>query len=598
MDWTKMSASLTAALARCAAVPARDRSWAALRHGSGGLPPPSGAALQWGSETGEGEGVPGLDVLVACRRGAVLAPMDGVLWHQTEGEVRSAVVSVEGLARLGRCEAVAFIERSVALRPLNDLAAARIGLPQFRRSASPELDGRGVLIGIVDTGIDAAHPCFGPRVLGIWDQTLPAAGGRGAGAVAYGRLLRGPQMAHSHDSDGHGTHVAGIAAGRDERFGGVAPGASLLVVKALMSTAPVLDAIDLVFREADRLDMPAVVNLSLGHHDNAHDGTDLLSRYIDSRCGPGRLVVTAAGNEGADAIHAQVQLACGGRAVLDIEVAQPGGLPRAGFVLTAWYAAAAELEVRVVSPDAEHTDWQPLLRGGPPMRRHYFAEDDLLLSTPARRGDREVRVEVWPRPDSATGGVDHWRLELRNRGPVPVRLDAWLPPAGALTRTRFAARTAAAGMKIGSPGCAREALTVAAMTTRDQWCDEGGAPHGAPGLRCGEICDFSSQGPLRDGSPKPDVTAPGAMIVSAASSQVPAGHAPADVVRRGYVVSAGTSMAAPLATGLAALLLQRERGLDPAGLKAALRAHSVIPGGAPGAHDPVWGSGVIDAARL
>lgn len=100
----------------------------------------------------------------------------------------------------------------------------------------------------------------------------------------------------------------------------------------------------------------------------------------------------------------------------------------------------------------------------------------------------------------------------------------------------------------------------------------------------------------RPGQNKPDVTGPGAMIVSALSRN--ATPLPAELINNAFVVMAGTSMATPFISGLVALLLERNSTLNPAGVKALLASHSSIPGRPAGTFDPKWGFGLIDALDL
>jgi subtilisin family serine protease len=116
------------------------------------------------------------------------------------------------------------------------------------------------------------------------------------------------------------------------------------------------------------------------------------------------------------------------------------------------------------------------------------------------------------------------------------------------------------------------------------------------GLTLDDISDFSSEGPLRDGTQKPDLAAPGAMIVSALSAD--SSPLRAEMVNAKYVVKAGTSMATPFIAGIVALLLERDPSLEPAVLKELLRENSLIPGQEAGTFDPKWGNGLINAANL
>jgi subtilisin family serine protease len=151
-------------------------------------------------------------------------------------------------------------------------------------------------------------------------------------------------------------------------------------------------------------------------------------------------------------------------------------------------------------------------------------------------------------------------------------------------------------VKIGSPGACKNAVTVASYTTKVKYTDIDAKPQEI-GLELHGISDFSSEGPLRNDAHKPDVAAPGAMIVSTLSSTAQ-GFGRSSMINSKFVVSAGTSMATPFVTGLVALLLQRNPKLDPAGVKELLRKNSSIPKKAAGTFDSKWGFGLIDAKNL
>jgi subtilisin family serine protease len=163
------------------------------------------------------------------------------------------------------------------------------------------------------------------------------------------------------------------------------------------------------------------------------------------------------------------------------------------------------------------------------------------------------------------------------------------------TVAQFTGRTVVDSMKVGSPGAATGAVTVASYTTKVQWEDMFGQPHQS-GLELDDISDFSSEGPRRDGVEKPEVAAPGAMIAAALS--VHSGVAPRVLVDDRHTIKAGTSMATPFVSGLVALLLERDPQLDPEGVKELLRCNSAMPGQTAGTYHPKWGYGLIDAKDL
>jgi len=524
----------------------------------------------------------------------------GVEVNDGGGAVRTGIVPMESLDALSEDPSISRIVPSRPLRPLMDVAAGVVHVPAFRSRTG--LTGRGVVVGIVDSGIEVTHDAFAGRIARLWDQTLH---GRGVPEGRYGAELHGETLLQSRDTDGHGTHVAGIAAGADDEFGGVAPEATLVVVKTDMQTAHVVDGVRYIFRTAADLGLPAVVNLSLGGQDDGHDGADSVSLAIDEAVGPGRIVCCAAGNEGNDDIHAQVQLRTGGTRTLACAVTRPGaGGPPVVASFTGWYDGADRLSVAAVSPSDRQSPFQPVIATGSPVRSYTFAEGTVRIITPkpaTAGGDHNFVVQIGPAVPPASAPRGGWRLRLRGTKVGDGTVHVWSVDGRA---AQFTGRAVADSMKVGAPAAATGAIAVASYTSRTTWEDIWGKPHEA-GLDLHDISDFSSEGPRRDGVHKPDLAAPGAMIVSALS--VHSGVLPEEVIDSLHTIKAGTSMAAPFVSGLVALLLQRDGSLAPDAVRAHLVSHSAIPvtpagqgAAAPtaGPWDPRWGGGLIDARGL
>ncbi|MFI8420327.1 S8 family serine peptidase [Streptomyces sp. NPDC085479] len=511
--------------------------------------------------------------------------------------IRTGIVPLDALEELAAQPGVRRIVPASQLRPSVDLALAKVGVPAFRTRL--DRTGDGVLVGVVDTGLFPGHPAFTGRVERIWDQTL--IGGLGVPEGRYGAeftgLAAGGEVL-SRDVDGHGTHVAGIAAGAD----GVAPGARIVAVKTDFQDAHIIDGIQYVFRLADELDVPAVVNLSLGGHADPHDGTDVMSLAIEEESGPGRIVCCAAGNEGEDDIHARLTVPEGSSVSVPCHPGRIDGFPDL-FWLNGWYAGGDRLEVAVASPSGDSTAFQRVLTSGSPVRSYDLADGVVQIVTPGpdpANGDHTFFVTVEPTSPAPGAAAARWRLVLRGADVDggSSRADVWiLGRPEAQPQPQFSGSAVQDALKIGSPGAATSAITVAASTTRTRWRDIDGTEHLATWLVPDDIAGFSSEGPRRDGMPKPDVTAPGAMIVSALSRD-------AVGVRRGSMlderrlVLQGTSMACPFIAGLVALLLEGDPSADPDKIRSFLTGAAAIPGGAPGAFDPKWGHGLVDASRL
>ncbi|WP_392531636.1 S8 family peptidase [Nostoc sp. C117] len=507
--------------------------------------------------------------------------------NQNSGSVRTAFLPIESLDVLSEEDAIQRIKPSRKLHLRMDTALETVKLPQFKNQTG--LTGKGVIIGIIDSGIDPKHPAFAGRILHIWDQTLP---GPGVTEGAYGGEFTGSQLTISQDTGGHGTHVAGIAAGDDATYGGVAPEAELVIVRSDLQDAHIADGIRYVFRVARELGRPAVVNLSLGGHADAHDGSDSLSKVIDAETGPGRIVCCAAGNEGNDNIHGQATIPSGRTRGMRFNVP----LNQIGIVwLNAWYSKDSELEVSVRSPNGFVTPFQKIITDGNAAQDYQLPDARVQLATPGpdqANSDHNFFVQIRGiDPSPVMGGV--WQLRVRNTSSTDTRLDVWT--LDDTSSVFFTGKSVKDALKVGSPGAASSAITVAAYTTKTKYTDIDNQVR-EMGLELHTISEFSSEGPLRNDAQKPDVAAPGAMIVSTLSAD--ANFDRSSMINSKFVVQAGTSMATPFVSGLVALLLQRDPQLDPAAVKDLLRKNSAIPGKPPGTFDDKWGYGVINALNL
>ena len=587
MDYGKLSPALAAALAD---FETGGRPALALHARSLGLVSTDAAAKP-----------PRIVVFVHCDEGAAAGDLavDGVEINQPAGAVRTGIVDLDALDALSENPAVSRIVPARRLRLLMDVAKTKVGVPAFRRKTS--LSGKGVVIGIVDTGIETDHPAFAGRILRLWDQTL---NGPGVAEGGYGAELQPPLVEISRDTVGHGTHVAGIAAGEDPVYEGVAPGADLVIVKSDLMTAHIADGVRYIFRVAQELGRPAVVNLSLGGHGDAHDGTDSLSLVIDSLTGPGRIVCCAAGNEGNDNIHAQGKVRKGGVRNFAASIPRPAAEQRPWVAaFNGWYKGTNRMTVSVMAPNHESTPPQPVITGNQnPAKIYTLADGAVRVTTPGpdpANGDVNFFVEIQPAPAPAAPpgsppvAPGTWRIKLAG---VKVSGDGMVDIWSVDERVgQFTGIAVEDNMKVGSPGCCTSAVTVASFTTKNKWVSFMGTDHQSA-LELNTISDFSSEGPRRDGAKKPDVAAPGAMIGAALSGD--SGFGPAVLLDQLNRINAGTSMACPFVAGMVALLLERDPTLDPKTVKSMLQAKSAIPRRPAGTWDEKWGYGLLSAKGL
>ena len=175
---------------------------------------------------------------------------------------------LESLGPLTALGNVLSVEGEKQLSPTNDVGVPAIGGPTFRNRTGK--DGSGVIVGVVDTGVDFTQSDFrnadgSTRILFLCDQTDPPQGGgscAGNGTAAGGTLwtqaeinaaLQGGPAVRQTDTNGHGTHVLGSAAGNDPVYGGVAPGADIIFVKTTFSNADIVSGVGFMNDRATKI---------------------------------------------------------------------------------------------------------------------------------------------------------------------------------------------------------------------------------------------------------------------------------------------------------------------------------------------------------
>ena len=399
------------------------------------------------------------------------------------------------------------------------------------------LTGRGVIVAVIDSGIDYFHRDFRDasgktRILELWDQDRETIYTEAQinEALAAGSRAEGYEIVPSRDISGHGTAVTGIAAGggiEDSNYRGIAYESRLLIVKlgapradSFPRTTELMRALDYVVQRAIRYQMPVAVNLSFGNTYGSHDGTSLLETYLDTVAAMGRTVIVAgSGNEGNSRGHASGQLAA---APLEAELVV--GEYETGFGVQLWKLYVDRFSVELISPGGTSTGPITPVLGS---QRISFRNTTVLLyygkPSPFSKA-QEIYFDFIPRQTYVESGI--WKFRLVPERIVSGRYDFWLPVEQVLNReTRFLSSTPDTTLTI--PSTANRAITVGAYDDSYQ-----------------TYADFSGRGFTRlDRNVKPDLVAPGVNIVTSR-------------VGGGYEAVTGTSFAAPFVTGSAALLMQ------------------------------------------
>lgn len=484
----------------------------------------------------------------------------GALVEEMRNEYAILTVKESQIPLISALPQIEYIEKPKRLFfAINQAKAA--SCVNILQEAPPYLSGRGVLIAVLDSGVDYFHEAFRredgtTRILELWDQTqnriyTEAEINR---ALESGSREAARQVVSSADVSGHGTAVAGIAAG-DSRGGaaernfesggrsnGVAGGSTvpgmyrgtayesdLLVVKlgtarpdGFPRTTELMRAVNYTVSFAAERFLPLVINISFGNTYGSHDGTSLLETFLDDIGNYGRTtILVGSGNEGAASGHTSGTLQMRRTEEVEFTVSSY----ESSFSIQLWKAYSDQFTVSLQAPSGER--FGPFSEELGPVRFRYRKTQILLYY--GKPGPYSTAQELYFDfiPDEGSyveEGI--WTFFLSPVSLVSGRYDFWLPSAGILnTATRFLRPTPDTTLTI--PSTAAKVITV-----------------GAYNSFYNSYADFSGRGFTRLTSQvKPDIAAPGVNITAPA-------------VNGGYQSVTGTSFATPVASGAAALLMQ------------------------------------------
>jgi len=435
----------------------------------------------------------------------------------------------------------------------------------LRNTPAFNLRGEGVIIAVIDTGIDYTNPIFrrpdgSTKIISIWDQTIdtgPSPADANFGTV-YTREQINEALASedplsivpSVDENGHGTMLAGIAAGNDdedEGFFGVAPDAELLIVKLRQAKRSVRNFFlvrenVVCFQEnhimwavqhcndvARQLNRPLVICLGIGSSQGAHSGREPLSILLNIIADmPNRAVVVSAGNEGNLGRHyyGVIDPAIGSNSVeLNVDESDTG------FSMELWGDTPGIYSIDVLSPSGEYI---PRIPPGLRVSRviSFIFEKTIMyinyITIESETGDQLILIRF----ENASPGI--WRLNVYGHGDLATGFNMWLPMGDFISRNTYFIQPNIY-TTILSPGAATYAITVTSYNPVNN-----------------NLYVNSSRGYTRDNIVKPDIAAPGVNYIAPSLNQT-------------FGQFTGTSVSAAHTAGIAALMLEwgTVRGNNP-----------------------------------
>ena len=417
-----------------------------------------------------------------------------------------------------------------------------------------KLQGEGTAVAVIDSGIDYRNPVFRSgdvsRIAYIWDQTIP---GNEDERVPYGKVFtredinralqsENPlEIVPSLDTVGHGTAVAGLAAGNfvpAENFSGAAPKASIIVVKLkeaksylrefyqyppqaqVFQENDIMLGVSFAVKAAREMGMPVSVCLGLGSSQGAHIGDSELSRYLNYINEDSQVSVSvAAGNEGAAQHHYTAEL--GGERnqnVAELRIAEG----EQGFSMECWGDPPDDYAVSIQSPAGEMLYVSSSLGAGTQELNFIFVETKVLVNY-VRMERQTGKQLIYFRFFHPAAGI--WKIHVSKREGPGSRFHMWLPVQGLISaETYFLESTPYS--TVTSPGDSSRSITAAAYQYRDN-----------------SLFFQAGRGFTPNDQVTPDLAAPGVDLI------IP-------VLNGGFGVGSGSSLAAAITAGAAALVLE------------------------------------------
>lgn len=519
-----------------------------------------------------------------------LIPASGGVVKSSSGNILSATVPVSALKALASSGAVKRMEEGrLRMQQLNDRMRINNNINAVHQGIAPlpqGYDGKDVVVGIIDTGIDFSHPDFKDslghtRILWIWDHLLADSANTPA-AFGYGQEFSAADidagLASAHvDQTAHGTHVSGIAAGNgmtDTIFKGAAPAADIIAVSVDLNLADdvwlstISDAVEYIFNKADSLNKPCVINISAGTYFGSHDGKDLSAQYIDNliTAKNGRMVVAAAGNAGNYPLHVQHN-------PVSDSVFTWYRYTSGGIYIEFWGDTTdmSTLQFGIGANEVVTFNDRGILPFTDVIVNDGILSTDTLYSYSGNRLalvqrfsqiiDDRFSMIFFITPDSGscyfravtagTGTTDCWSFDMLASGLPPGTTKYAFPDFNQTICSSFQ--------------CSDIVITTGQYVNRNNYVDVNNNLQTFP-LTEGALAASSSHGPTRDGRTKPDITSTGEYTMAPLQLSAQAwflANQPFKLAKGGkHIRDGGTSSAAPAISGIIALYLQKNPNAD------------------------------------
>ena len=534
------------------------------------------------------------------------------------------IAETEGVKRVS-------VARNMRLKTDRQRSTANVDAAHAGTGLTMPYTGNGVVVGVVDVGIDYNHMAFKDaagksRVVRVFKPSNTSTitiGGKKISGVEYSTPEAIANLTTDYNSESHGTHTSAIAVGtKVGDFGGMAPNADIVLcgMGDDLSDASILSAVEYVFAYAESEGKPAVVNLSLGDHAGAHDGTSDFCQALDRLTGDGKVCVASAGNEGDLNIHFATTFVNEGTSAEQGTVVLSDSEYSGTYYESAidiWGADNTAFTLQYVVVDADgailtRSKKQTASASGSAtfnmtthstFSKYYKGSATAYFGVDANNGKYNVYVEV--QASSVDANFDGY-VGLLLYGPKGAVLNGWMIDeyTDILAMGKAGLIDGDSEKSISAMVTGNNVISVGAFTSKKSYKSISGQQW-SYGILCeGDLVSFSSYGPDANGIQRPDVVGAGATIISAVNSY------DKSTINETYLAAKatdaagkthywgdmmGTSMSSPQVAGIVALWLQANPQLSAQDIRTVLNNSSIRDNFVTKGEAKKWGAGKINA---
>ena len=549
------------------------------------------------------------------------------------GNVLTVDAPLTRLAQIAEIEGVTRVSVARNMRLKSDLQRSTANVDQVHAGTGLAMPytGTGVVVGIIDVGIDYNHMAFKDangksRVVRVFKPSAYGTiniGGQTIQGVEYSTPEAIAKLSTDYNSESHGTHTSAIAAGtKVGNYGGMAPNADIVLcgMGDDLSDASILNAVRYVFAYAESEGKPAVVNLSLGDHAGAHDGTSDFCQALDLLTGDGKVCVAAAGNEGDLNIHFSTTFANEGTSaeqgtVVLSDSEYDGTYYEAAIDIWGVDNTAYTLQYVVMDADGTILTRSPKqtasasgsatfnMTSHSTFSTYYKGSATAYFGVDAKNNKYNVYVEVNAESvDANFGGY----VGLLLYGPKGVMLNGWVVDefTDIMALGKDGLIDGDSEKSISAMVTGENVISVGAFASKKSYKSISGQTWSYGILTEGNLASFSSYGPDANGIARPDVVGAGALVISAVNgydnntineTYLAAKATDAGGATHYWGDMMGTSMSSPQVAGIVALWLQANPQLSAQDIRTVMNNTSIRDTYVTQGEAKKWGAGKINA---